>query len=502
MGKQLRVFFFVPFFFVSFFPRLKCFFLIKEITNDGATIMSKLEVNHPAARMMVELSKSQDVEAGDGTTTVVVLAGSLLQASEVLLDKGIHPTTIAESFLKAAAKAEEILNTMAIEVDLKNREELVRIATTSLSSKVVSAFSDKLAGLAVDAVLRVLDDPATDVNVDLNDIRVVKKLGGTVSDTELLEGMALTQKALNAAGGPTSMKDAHIGLIQYQLSPPKPYMDAKVVIADYTQMDRAIREEKKYIADVLKKIKAAKCNVLLVQKSILRDALTDLSLHFLAKAKILVIKDVERADIEFICKTLHCRPVAHPDSFSVEHLGHADLVETVSLGDEKITKFVGIKQMGKTVTILVRGSNELVLDEAERSIHDALCVVRSLVKSRKMLVGGGAAEMEICLRLQEYARTLSGMEAYCFRAFAAAFEIIPYTLAENAGLNPIQMVTELRAKHAAGLVHSGINVEAASISDMRVHNVVQPMLVTKSAVRFAVETVAMLLKIDDMVPVR
>ena len=473
-----------------------------EITNDGATIMSKLEVTHPAARMMVELSKSQDVEAGDGTTTVVVLAGSLLQASETLLDKGIHPTIIAEAFLAAANKTEEILDGMSIPIDLKNREELVRIATTSLSSKVVSAFSDKLAGLAVDAVLAVLEDPEKDTNVDLNDIKLVKKLGGTVSDTELVNGMALSQKALNAAGGPTSVKDARIGLIQYQLSPPKPYMDAKVIISDYTQMDRAIREEKKYIAGVLKQIKAAKCNVLLIQKSILRDAVTDLSLHFLAKAKIMVIKDVERNDIEFICKTLGCRPVAHPDSFSADHLGHAESVETVTLGDEKLTKFLGVQKQGKTVTVLVRGSNDLVLDETERSIHDALCVVRSLVKSRKMICGGGAPEMEVSLQLTEHARTLSGLHRYCMRAFADAFEVIPYTLAENAGLNPIELVTQLRARHAAGEKNAGINVEQAAITDMRAHNVLQPMLVTKSAVRFAVETVAMLLKIDDFVLVR
>jgi len=298
------------------------------------------------------------------------------------------------------------------------------------------------------------------------------------------------------------MGDARIGLIQYQLSPPKPYMDSKVIIADYTQMDRAIREEKKYIAGVLKQIKAAKCNVLLIQKSILRDAVTDLSLHFLAKAKIMVVKDVERADIEFICKTLGCRPVAHPDSFSAEHLGHAASVETVSLGDEKLTKFLGVEKQGKTVTVLVRGSNDLVLEETERSIHDALCVVRSLVKSRKMVCGGGAPEMEISLQLTEHARSLSGMHRYCMRAFADAFGVIPYTLAENAGLNPIELVTQLRARHAAGEKNAGINVESAAITDMRAHNVLQPMLVTKSAIRFAVETVAMLLKIDDFVLVR
>ena len=323
-----------------------------------------------------------------------------------------------------------------------------------------------------------------------------------MADTELIDGMALSQKALNAAGGPTVMKDARIGLIQYQLSPPKPYMDSKVVIADYTQMDRAIREEKKYIAGVLKQIKAAKCNVLLVQKSILRDAVTDLSLHFLAKAKIMVVKDVERADIEFICKSLGCRPVAHPESFSADHLGQADLVETVSMGDEKLTKFLGVKNMGKTVTILVRGSNDLVMEEAERSIHDALCVVRSVVKSRKLIVGGGAAEMEISLRLSEYASSLSGQQQYCMRAFAEAFEVIPYTLAENAGLNPIEMVTQLRARHAAGDMNAGINVEQAAITDMRAHNVVQPILVTKSAIRGATETVAMISKIDDFVPTR
>lgn len=345
------------------------------ITNDGATILNKMEVLQPAAKMLVELSRSQDAAAGDGTTTVVVLAGAFLAACQSLLSRGIHPTTISDAIHKSCAKAVDILQAMSVPLELSDRESLIKSAATSLNSKVVSQYSSLLAPLAVDAVLSVVDPARPDL-VDLRDIKIVKKLGGTVDDTELVKGLVFDKKVSHSAGGPTRVENAKIAVIQFQISPPKTDIEQSIVVSDYTQMDRILKEERNYILGIIKKIKATGCNVLLIQKSILRDAVTDLSLHYLAKAKILVIKDVERDDIEFVTKTLNCLPIANVEHFREEKLGFADCVEEVSVGDGKIVKITGIKEMGKTTTVLVRGSNQLMIDEAERSLHDALCVVR------------------------------------------------------------------------------------------------------------------------------
>lgn len=471
------------------------------ITNDGATILNKMEVLQPAAKMLVQLSKSQDSVAGDGTTTVVVLAGALLKQCSSLLSHGIHPTVISDALHKTSVKAVDVLNAMAVPVELSDRDSLVKSASTSLNSKVVSQYSTLLAPLAVDAVLSVVD-PAKPDMVDLRDIKIVKKLGGTVDDTELVKGLVFDKKVSHSAGGPTRMENAKIGVIQFQISPPKTDIEQSIVVSDYTQMDRILKEERNYILGMIKKIKATGCNVLLIQKSILRDAVTDLSLHYLAKAKILVIKDVERDDIEFITKTLNCLPIANIEHFRAEKLGHADLVEEVSLGESKIVKITGIKNMGKTTTVLVRGSNQLVLDEAERSLHDALCVVRCLVHKRFLIAGGGAPEIELSRQLGAWAKVLQGMESYCVKSFAEALEVIPYTLAENAGLNPIGIVTELRNRHAQGEINAGINVRKGQITNILEENVVQPLLVSTSAISLATECVRMILKIDDIVTVR
>uniref|UniRef100_A0A8C7QS22 T-complex protein 1 subunit delta n=1 Tax=Oncorhynchus mykiss TaxID=8022 RepID=A0A8C7QS22_ONCMY len=433
------------------------------ITNDGATILKQMQVLHPAAKMMVELSKAQDIEAGDGTTSVVVIAGALLDACAKLLQKGIHPTTISESFQKAVDKGVEVLTGMSQPVLLSDRETLLNSATTSLCSKVVSQYSSLLAPMSVDAVMRVID-PATATGVDLHDIHIVKKLGGTIDDCELVDGLVLTQKVVNS--GVSRVEKAKIALIQFCLSPPKTDMDNQIVVSDYAQMDRVLREERAYILNLVKQIKKAGCNVLLIQKSILRDALSDLALHFLNKMKIMVVKEIEREDIEFICKITGC---TNP---------------------------------GKTVSIVVRGSNKLVIEEAERSIHDALCVIRCLVKKRALIAGGGAPEIELALRLAEYSRTLPGMEAYCVRAYADALEVVPSTLAENAGLNPISTVTELRNRHAQGEKTAGINVRKGGISNILEELVVQPLLVSVSALTLATETVRSILKIDDVVNTR
>merc|ERR1719379_1885410 len=344
------------------------------ITNDGATILKQMEVSHPTAKMLVDLSASPDVEAGDGTTTVTVIAGSLLNAAEQMLRKGIHPTVISDSFLLAARKSEEILKAMSVPVDLGDREQLIKAASTSLNSKVISNNAQLLAPLAVDAMLSICDAKAT--NVDLRDIAVVKKLGGTIDDTELVKGLVFTQKASHAAGGPTKVVNAKIGLIQFCLSAPKTDIEQNIVVSDYQQMDRILKEERKYILDMCKKIQKSGANVVLVQKSILRDAVNELSLHFLAKMKILVVKDVEREDVESICKTCGCLPIASIDSLHAEKLGKAELVQEVAQGDSKVVKVTGVPNTGKTLTILCKASNNLVLDESERSLHDALCVLR------------------------------------------------------------------------------------------------------------------------------
>eukprot|EP00163_Fabomonas_tropica_P008522 TRINITY_DN1825_c0_g2_i3.p1 TRINITY_DN1825_c0_g2~~TRINITY_DN1825_c0_g2_i3.p1 ORF type:complete len:599 (+),score=154.37 TRINITY_DN1825_c0_g2_i3:199-1797(+) len=471
------------------------------ITNDGATILNTIEVLHPAAKMLVDLSKAQDIEAGDGTTSVVVLAGSLLNAVMHLLEKGIHPTTISDSFQAAAKRTEEILETLSTAVDLNDRQQLITNAVTSLSSKVVSQYSNLIAPIAVDSILKVIDaDTAS--NVDLRDIRVTEKLGGTIDDTELVEGLVFARKVSHTAGGPSRIQNAKIGLIQFCLSAPKTDMENTVVVSDYTQMDRILREERQYILQMCKKIQKSGCNVLLIQKSVLRDATSDLALHFLAKMKILVVRDIERSDVEFICKTIGCRPIASVDGVHPDKLGKAALVEEQSTSDGKVIRITGVENPGKTVSVLVRGSNKLVLQEAGRSLHDALCVVRSLVKKRYLIPGGGAPEVEVARILEAEAKGQAGMGSYCMRAFAEALLVIPSTLAENAGLDPITIVTELRRRHAEGEKYAGINVRKGTVSDMHEENVVQPLLVSTSAINLATETVRMLLKIDDMVAVR
>ncbi|KIK57708.1 hypothetical protein GYMLUDRAFT_743098 [Collybiopsis luxurians FD-317 M1] len=447
------------------------------ITNDGATILKSIQALHPAAKMLVDLSAAQDVEAGDGTTSVVVLAGSLLGAAEKMLQKGIHPTIVAESFLKASTKATEFLTDISTPVDLNDKASLLRAASTSLNSKIVSQYSSTLAPIAVAAVTRLI--MPTSSNVDLRDIRVVKKIGGTIEDTELVEGVVLNQNVVTAAGGPTRMEKAKIAIAQFQLS-----------------------EGRQYLLNMCKKIKKANCNVLLLQKSILRDAVDDTSLNFLKRLNILVVKDVERDEIEFLSKSLGCKPIADIEAFTEDKLGYADLVEETSADDVKVVKITGIKNRGRTVSILAMGSNNLVVEECERSLHDALCVVRCLVKKRALIGGGGAPEIHVSRMLSQYAQSLKGMEAYCFQAYADALEVIPTTLAENAGLNPIAIVTELRNRHALGERTAGINVRKGLISNILEEDVVQPLLVSTSAVELATETVCLLLKIDDYVQTR
>jgi T-complex protein 1 subunit delta len=367
------------------------------ITNDGATILSQLQVFHPTAQMLVQLSKSQDIEAGDGTTGICVIAGSLLSACSDLLSKGIHPTMVAEAFKEAAAKAAEILVSVARPIDLLDRDSVLDTVNTCLSSKVVHHHSDVLSPIAVDAVLAVID-PLTATNVDLENIKIVKQVGGTMDDSELVRGLVLQKGAKHSAGGPTRMENAKIALIQFCLSAPKTDMENNVVVSDYAAMDRILREERKYILALCKKIKKTGCNVLLIQKSILRDAYNDLSLHFLAKLDIMVVTDVERTDIEFISKTLNLLPVAHVDHFAPNKLGSASLVEEVSIGGggSQVVKFTG-SLLSLTLSVSLSLSLSLSLSPSlSVSLYLSLSICLSLSLSVSLCL---SLSLSLCLSL-------------------------------------------------------------------------------------------------------
>lgn len=468
------------------------------ISNDGHTILKQMAILHPVAKMLVDVSAAQDSEAGDGTTSVVILTGALLGAADRLLNKGIHPTIIAESIQKAARRSVETLLEICHPVSLDDREDLIRAASTSLSSKIVSQYSSFLSPLAVDAVLSITEKDSK--TVDLNDIRLVKKVGGTIGDTEMVDGVVLTQTVVKTAGGPTMKEKAKIGLIQFQISPPKPDTENNIVVSDYRQMDKILKEERAYLLNICKKIKKAKCNVLLIQKSILRDAVNDLALHFLAKLGIMVIKDIEREEIEFLSKSLGCKPISDVELFTEDRLGSADLVEEIDSDGTKIVKFSGVKGVNAkpTVSVIIRGANSMILDETERSLHDALCVIRCLVKERGLIAGGGAPEIEISRRLERESRSMEGVEAYIWQEFAQALEVIPTTLAENAGLNSIKVITELRSRHENGDVNEGISVRRSGTTNTYEEHILQPVLVSTSAITLASECVKSILRIDDI----
>ncbi|KAH0788654.1 T-complex protein 1 subunit delta [Histomonas meleagridis] len=470
------------------------------ITNDGATILKYMEAAHPASKLMVSMSHAQDVAAGDGTTSVVIFAGAFLSACKILLERKLHPSLISDALKIVGEESLKIIDEMKIPFKSETgftpeeREILINSATTSLSSKLASQWADVLAPLAVDAVLKVHDG----TTVDLNDVRVVQKVGGVLDDSELIDGIVFEHKLLRSSATPRVLHDAKIALIQFQLSPPKTDMESQIVLSDYNQMDRVQREQRKYILQMVQAISKTGANVLLIQKSILRDAISDLALTFLEKKGILVVKDIERTDVDFVCRTLGCKPIASIEGLSPEKLGYAEKVEEVQTPGGAIVKITGLKTASKTVSVLLRGSNELIIGEAERSLHDALCVIRSLVYERALLPGGGAAEVELAVRLLKYSETVGGEIGHCIRCFADALDIIPYTLAENAGMNPLDVVTKLRELHNRGMKNYGISITENGPGDMVKEDVLQPFLVTKSAISFASETVRQLMKVDDI----
>jgi T-complex protein 1 subunit delta len=469
------------------------------ITNDGATILENAIFNHPAAKMLVNVSKSQDSEIGDGTTSVVILSGSFLGSCINLLEKKISPTKISDNFRLCLKLAQESLIRVSLPIDIENENILYQAASTSLESKVISIQSHILSPIAVKSVLKVID-LQTSCDINLKNIRIIKKIGGTIEHTELLDGVGLEYSIVKSYNGPIKIQSAKIAFIQFHISAPITDTENVVIIKNYSSMDRVIREEKQYITGICRKIKSSGCNVLLIQKSIIRDSISSLALQILAEMQIMVIKDINREDLPFITNSFCCSPIADIESMTFEKFGLAECVEEKTYGSEKIIHFRGLKRSNcKTATVVIRSSNKLLLEEAERSFHDALCVIRSIIRRRYLIAGGGSTEIEISFTLKQFSKTITGLDCFCVIAFANSLEVIPYTLSENAGLEPIDVVSRLKKLHSCGNKFAGINVKKGIIENMFQANIVSPLLVLASIINMSVEFVIQLLKIDDMI---
>jgi len=473
------------------------------ITNDGATVLKWMGVAHPAAKLMVSMSQAQDVAAGDGTTSVVIFAGAFLAACKTLIERKLHPSLISDALKIVGDEGLRVLDAMKIpfpdggEFTARVKGILTDSAATSLSSKLAAQWSDVLAPIAVESVLRVFDGRG----VDLKDIRVIQKVGGVLDDTELIDGVVFEHRALGGDEG-KKLKDAKVAMVQFQLSQVKTDMESHIVLSTPGQMAQAEKQRRLYVLRLVKALQAIKPDVILLQKSVLRDALSDVAIKALKSAKIMVVKDIERTDVDFVCRTLGCRPIASVEGISADKLGFAGCVEEVHTPGGPIVKFTGLRSAARTVSVLIRGSNELMIGEAERSLHDAFCVIRSLIYERFLLPGGGAPEVELAVRLSEKADEIGGEIGHCMRCFADSLDIVPYTLAENAGLNPLDVITKLRALHKEGKSGHGVSIVANGPADMVAENVLQPFLVSKSALAFATETVRMIMKVDDILATR
>ena len=462
------------------------------ITSDGRTILDKMDIDHPAAKMMVEVAKAQDAEVGDGTTTVVIVAGELLRKAEDLINKGVHPTVIVEGYSKAAEKALETLEKIAIPIKPTGKEFLKKVAATSMASKLVSENKEQLAEIAVEAVLHVTQKVGDEYKVDLDDIMVEKKPGESAAETKLIEGLVLDKEVVHS-GMPKRVEKAKIALLESALEIEKTEFDAKINIERPEQMESFMREEENMLKEMVEKIVASGANVVVCQKGI-----DDMVQHFLARKGVLAVQRAKKSDMEKLGKATGGKVVTNLEGLTESDLGYAELVEERKIGDDKMTFIEGCKNP-HSVAILIRGGTERFVDEAERSVHDALCVVRDVVQEPKILAGGGSPEMEIARALRGYAETLPGREQLAVQSFGEAMEIVPLTLGENAGLDPIDILSELRASHEKGEKWAGVDVFAGKIKDMWKLGVYEPLAVKKQIIKSATEAATMLLRIDDVI---
>ncbi|MBN1502445.1 TCP-1/cpn60 chaperonin family protein [Candidatus Woesearchaeota archaeon] len=462
------------------------------VTNDGVTILEEMSIEHPAAKMIVEIAKTQEDEVGDGTTTAVVLAGELLKKAEDLLEMEIHPTVIVKGYRMAAEKAQIVLNKIAEPISPDDIGILKKIAMTSMTGKGAESAKEKLGEMTVKAVMQVMEISNSKITIDKEDIKLEKKVGASVEQTELVEGIVLDKERVHA-GMPKIVKNAKIALIDTALEVKSTETDAKIQITDPTQMQAFLDMEEKMIKKMVDTIEAIGANVVICQKGI-----DDLAQHFMAKRGIYAIRRVKKSDMEKLAKATTGRIITNIDDLTSSDLGKAGVVEEQRVGEEDMT-FVKDCKNAKAVTILVRGGTEHVIDEVERAMEDAIGVVISALTLGKVVAGAGAPEIELARNIRHYAESLSGREQLALNAFADAMEIIPRTLAENAGLDPINVLTELKSAHDKNKKWAGIDVFTGKVMDAWQHGVIEPLKIKTQAVSSASEVATMILRIDDVI---
>jgi len=459
------------------------------ITNDGATILREMDIEHPAAKMIVEVAKTQDDEVGDGTTSAAVIAGELLKKAEELIDQDIHPTIIASGYRMASEKAGEIIQTLAKAVTRENRDILTNISGTAMTGKGAEANKDVLSDIAVSAIISVADE---DNNVDMDNIKVEKKVGARIEESKLIEGMIIDKERVHT-NMPKKVNDAKILLVNTAIELKDTEVDAEISITSPEQLQSFLDQEEQMIKKLVDKVVASGANVVFCQKGI-----DDMAQHYLAKAGIFAVRRVKKSDMQKLARATSAKLVTNVDEITAEDLGKAELVEEKKIGGDEMTFVTGCENP-KAVSILLRGGTEHVIDNIERALNDALRVVGVAIEDEKLVAGGGSPEVEVALRLQEYASTLSGREQLAVKGFAEALEIVPRTLAENAGLDPIDMLMELRAHHEKGVKTAGLNVYTGEVIDMWEAGVVEPLRVKTQAVNAAAESAVMILRIDDII---
>ena len=464
------------------------------ITNDGATILKEIDVEHPAAKMMVEISKATDSEVGDGTTSTVVLAGSLIEKAEELINKQVHPTVVVDGFKKASQKSIDTLREIAVKVNPQDRDFLNKIARISMASKMVSANSQHLSNIVVDAALAVSEKIAEDdkFKIDIDNIKVEKKAGGSVQDTQIIHGLVLDKEVVHG-GMPKQVHNAKIALVNSALEIEKTEFDAKLNINTPDQMQRFLDEENKMLKSMVDKISKAGANVVLCQKGI-----DDISQHYLAKSGIMAVRRIKESDMSKLSKATGSRMVTNIEELTANDLGSADLVEERKVETDKWVFVEGCKNP-KAVSILVRGGSQRVVDEAERSVHDAMMAVKDVVEYPYAVIGGGASEAIVSYTIREWSNSLSGRAQLAVEKFADGIETIPLVLAQNAGMDPLDTQVQLRAKATTSKPKYGIDVLNAKVADLSAKDVYEPLAVKEQVINAATEAACMILRIDDVI---
>lgn len=464
------------------------------ITNDGATILKEIDIDHPAAKMIVEVAKSQDETCGDGTTTAVILTGELLKQAQVLLDQNIHPTVISRGYMLAAEHAREILNHIAMPLKKDDVKTLQYIAMTAMAGKGASGSKEPLSKIIVDAIRSIAQGKNEDgsFSIDLDNILIQKKQGGSIEETEIINGIVIDKQRANP-GMPMKIKDAQIALIHTAIEVKKTEVDARIQIQDPTQLQAFLDEEERMIQHMVDKIRESGATVVLCQKGI-----DDIAQHFLSKNQIYAVEQIKENDIKKLSKATNGRIIADIDELTKDDLGFAGIVEEKKIGDEHLTFITDCKNP-KAVSILLRGGTEHVVDELDRAVHDSLSVVKVALEDEKITVGGGAAATEIALGLREYAPSVGGREQMAVESFAKAIEIIPKTLAENAGLDPIDLMIAIRSAHKNGEKYAGVNVLEKKADNLLNQHVLEPLRLILQEIQAATEAAIMILRIDDVI---